>query len=131
MVSGIFTAAPSTVSSMPPIAWSFRPVAVTITSASSSRPSAARCPARDPLDVVGDDGGLTAAQGLEEVAVWHEADPLVPGVVRRFEVLVDVDTRGQLLTASLRMKFFTMSGRLRESWKNAIEARIAFHRTIG
>ncbi len=43
------------------------------------------------LDLVGHDRGLTMAETPEQVAVRDQTDPLVPGVVARLEVGVDVD----------------------------------------
>ena len=42
------------------------------------------------LDLVGDDRGAPAADRLEQVAVGHQAHALVPRVVARAEVGVDV-----------------------------------------
>ena len=39
------------------------------------------------VDVVGDDVGLAVPDGAEQVGVGYGAEPLVPGVVRRGEVL--------------------------------------------
>ena len=44
------------------------------------------------LDRIGDDVGLALADGLEQVAVGRQAQPLVPRVVARAEVLLDVDS---------------------------------------
>ena len=51
----------------------------------------------EPLDVVGDDRGLAAANGREQIAVGHKAQPLIPRVVSRVEVGVDVVALGQCL----------------------------------
>lgn len=51
---------------------------------------------REPVDAVGDDIGAALADDPEEVAVGHGAQPLVPRVVRRVEVGVDVETVRQL-----------------------------------
>ena len=47
----------------------------------------------ETLDGVGDDVGLAGLDRLEQVGVGHEADPLVPRVVRRREVGVDLVLR--------------------------------------
>ena len=51
----------------------------------------------EPDDSVGDHRGLAVADGLEQVGVGHCAQPLVPRVVGRVEVLVDGKARWQLL----------------------------------
>ena len=57
-------------------------MAVTIRSASSSRAGGERDPVLGEASrCVGDDRGVAAADRLEEVAVGHEAEALVPGVV--------------------------------------------------
>ena len=67
---------------MPPITCSLSPVAVTMMSASSSSPDFSRMPVSvKRLDVVGDDRGAALADRAEQVAVGHEAQPLVPGIV--------------------------------------------------
>ncbi len=47
----------------------------------------------EALDLVGDHGGLAGADRLEEIAVGHQAEPLVPRIVARGEMLLDVDVR--------------------------------------
>ena len=60
---------------------------------------------------------VPCAKRPEEVAVGDQAEPLVPRVVRRLEVLVDVDLRrAAALMVFLRMKPRSTSGRLRLSW---------------
>ena len=46
-------------------------------------------------DAVGDDLGPAGTQGREEVAVGQQAHALIPRLVRRVEVQVDVVARGQ------------------------------------
>ena len=93
-----FTAAPSTVSSMPPNGCMFRPVAVTMMSASSSRPDASMMPVSVKVSIRSVTTEARAvADRLEQVAVGYHAQPLVPRVVRRVEVLVDRVALGQLL----------------------------------
>ena len=46
--------------------------------------------ARKGVDLVGDDGGTLLADRLEQIAVGHEAEPLVPGIVARREMGRDV-----------------------------------------
>ena len=76
---------------MPPRKSTLSPVAVTITSASSSLAGLELDPPLgEGLDPVGDDLGLAPAQRLEEVAVGDQAHALVPGVVAGLEVGVDV-----------------------------------------
>ena len=78
-------------SRMPPRKSRLRPVAVTTTSASSSRAGLELDPALgEGLDAVGDDLGAAVGERLEEVGVGDQAEPLVPGVVARLEVGVDV-----------------------------------------
>jgi hypothetical protein len=72
---------------MPPITSSSRPVAETMMSAAISSPLARRTPhAVRRAICAGHDPRRTAAQGLEKVAVGHQAQALVPGVVARREV---------------------------------------------
>ncbi len=52
-------------------------------------------PLSEGLDPVGDDLGLAVAKRVEEVAAGDEAEALVPGVIARFEVGVDVVAGGQ------------------------------------
>ena len=81
---------PSTVRDMPPSNWTFKPVAVTMMSASSCLPDSSWMPRLgEGRDAVGDDRGGAAADRLEQVGVGHRAQPLVPRVVGRVEVLVD------------------------------------------
>ena len=55
-------------------------------------------PARgEVVDAVGDDLGAAVVERFEEVAVGHDAEPLVPGVVVRLEVRVDVVARRERL----------------------------------
>ena len=76
---------------MSPSTLRLKPVAVTMTSASSSwpdlQPDALRLEA---LDLVGDHRGLALAHALEQVGIGHEGDALLPGPVARVEVLVDL-----------------------------------------
>ncbi|MCG0062327.1 hypothetical protein L0F81_03315 [Streptomyces tricolor] len=50
----------------------------------------------EPVDVVGDDRGPPGRGRLEQIAVGHHAQPLVPGGVARGEVGVDVEVPGEL-----------------------------------
>jgi hypothetical protein len=66
-------------------------------SAGSSRPDAELDARRgEPLDGVGDHLGFPVADGAEQVAVGHYAQPLIPRIVSRTEVLFEVITLGQL-----------------------------------
>ena len=49
----------------------------------------------EPHDVVGHDRGVTRTQRPEERAVGGDAESLVPRVVARLEVSVDVEVVGQ------------------------------------
>ena len=89
-------------------------------SASSSSPDVSPMPVGvNRLDGVGDDRGPALAQRAEQVAVGHHAEPLVPRVVARLEVHVDVDVAGSCARAALRTSRLTSSGRRRASWKVA------------
>ena len=62
-----------------------------------ARPTASRMPRSvKRLDAVGDDRRAAASDRLEQVAVGHGAQPLVPRVVARAEVRVDGVALGQL-----------------------------------
>ena len=79
---------------MPPSASRLSPVAVTIDvglELRAGREPDARLGER--LDLVGDDRRAAARDRLEQVAVGHEAQALVPRVVARREVRVDVVAR--------------------------------------
>ena len=66
------------------------PVAATMMSASSSWPDFSLIPfSVNVVDVIGDDRGLAAADRFEHVVVGHEAEPLLPRLVGRREVLLD------------------------------------------
>ena len=76
---------------MPPSASRLSPVAVTIRSASSSAPDAKLMPVSVNVSM----WSVTiearpVADRLEQIAVGHEAEALVPRVVARLEVRVDV-----------------------------------------
>ena len=91
IVSANLTGLPSTTTWMPPSNCSLSPVAVTMISASSSRPDCRRMPASVKLlDLVGDDVRLARLDGAEEVGVGREAQPLVPWIVTRREMSGDV-----------------------------------------
>ncbi len=67
-------------------------------SASSSRPDSSRMPfSVNVVDPVGHHGRAAVLDRLEQVGVGHRAQPLVPRVVGRAEVLVDRIILGQLL----------------------------------
>ena len=84
---------------------------------------------RDP---VGHDRGRAAPQGAEQVAVGHQAQPLVPRVVRRVEVRVDVDTRPAAASRSAaRISLAHAVGQRRLSWYSAVVISTFFQRTIG
>ncbi len=60
-------------------------------SASSSLPILqADAVSGEGVDLVGDDGGALVPDRLEQVAVRHQAQPLVPGIVARGEMGGDV-----------------------------------------
>ena len=67
-------------------------------SASSSAPGR-KLEARlgERLDAVGDDRRAAVPDRLEQVAVRHQAQALIPRVVARLEVRVDVVTRRELV----------------------------------
>ena len=48
------------------------------------------------VDPVGDHRGVPVADGLEQVAIGNDAQPLIPRVVGGLEVLIDGITLGQL-----------------------------------
>src|SRR3954454_13598796 len=50
---------------------------------------------REGVDLVGDDGGALVADRLEQVAIGHQAQPLLPWIVARRKVLADVVFRPQ------------------------------------
>ena len=52
------------------------------------------------LDRVGDDLRAAVGERLEQVAVGHQAEPLLPGVVVGREVLVDREALGERLRRS-------------------------------
>ena len=96
MVSGRCTGSPSTESTAPPNAFRLSPVAVTTMSAGSSSPDVSSRPWGERVDPVGHDRRVAPADRPEQVSVGHQAQALVPGVVRRTEVGVDVVPVGQL-----------------------------------
>ena len=83
------------------------------------------------VDPVGDDRRVAVAQRAEQVAVGHEAHALVPRVVARREVRVDVEPSGSWRLTPERISFFTNFGRRRLSWKKACVTSTFFQRTIG
>ena len=107
---------------MPPSASRFRPVAVTTTSASSSAPEREAQPALgEGVDPVGDDRRAPRRRRLEQVAVGHEAHALVPRVVPRLEVRVDVVAGRQLRRDALAdERLGPARGARRLSWKNSV-----------
>ena len=77
-------------------------MAVTTMSAGSSWPEAEQDAGQgEALDGVGHHGDSTAPDGLEEVSVGDGTKALVPGVVARGEVGVDVVPGGQLALETL------------------------------
>ena len=52
---------------------------------------------RERLDAVGHDRRLPLPDRPKQVAAWHQAHPLVPGVVARVEVHIDRISVGKLL----------------------------------
>jgi hypothetical protein len=88
---------------MSPSAFSCRPVAVTTMSAASSLPGLqAHAGGGEGLDVVGDHRRTAVAQHLEQVAVGHHAQALVPGLVGRREVRHRVAGRAELVARHLQ-----------------------------
>ena len=75
---------------------------------------------------------VAAAQGAEQVAVGDQAQPLVPRVVRRVEVRVDVDAAAAASAVSRRMSLRAAGGTAAaELVDSAVESSTFFHRTIG
>ncbi len=71
-------------------------MAVTMMSASSSLPSFRRIPfLGEGVDLAGDDGRAFLPDRPEQVAVRHQAEPLLPGIVARREMRADVVVRTQ------------------------------------
>ena len=80
----------------------FSPVAVTTMSASSSSPDSSRTPVSVKVSIRSvTTEARPSPDRLEQVAVGHQAQPLVPRVVARLEVGVDVVAVGQLLDRHL------------------------------
>ena len=52
---------------------------------------------REALDVIGDDRHAPGIDFAEQIAVRHEAEPLVPGIVARREMRRDIVVRSELL----------------------------------
>ncbi len=90
MVSASVTGVPSTVSAAPPNAWTRRPVAVTMMSASRVRPDSRSSPVSVNVVI----RSVTTEAVPERMAANRspsggDAQPLVPGRVGRVEVFVD------------------------------------------
>ncbi|CAB4923947.1 unannotated protein [freshwater metagenome] len=68
---------------------------------------------------VGHHGRAAGANGLEEIAVRHDAQPLVPRGIRRLEVLVDIVSTRKL---RLRHRSEHPAGRLRRTSTQLIRA---------
>ena len=95
------TVSPSMLSDIPPMGSRFSPVAVTTTSASRCSPdsSCTPCSVNVAIRPVAIEAS-PARRAAEQVAVRNQAEPLVPGVVGRVEVRVDVEVLRQLLLRS-------------------------------
>ena len=108
---------PSTLIRMPPRKSRLRPVAVIDDVGLQLAARLELDPALgEGLDPVGDDLGAAVADRPEEVGVGDQAEALVPGVVARLEVGVDVVAgRQRLRSRRLRSSFLISSGRLRLS----------------
>ena len=97
-VSPSSTDSPSTVSSSPPSISMLKAGGVTITSATIvSPPQQAHAVRGEAIDLRRHDARAAVAQHFEEVAVGGQAHALVPRVVGRREVRLDVVAGGQLL----------------------------------
>ena len=81
---------PSTVNSIPPNKFNFRPVAAGIPPAGCSglEPDPA---GRERVNLVRDDGDRAAADRFEQVAVGDDAYALVPWVVTRREMPLNIE----------------------------------------
>ena len=88
------TVRPSTLTSRPPSTCRTSPVAVTMMSASSSLPSFSLMPflVKVSISLVTTEARLSRI-ALEQVAVGHQAQPLIPGIVARREMRGDVVVR--------------------------------------
>ena len=74
---------------------------------------------------------LPSREHLEEVAVGDEAHALVPRLVARLEVRVDVVARRKLRSTPLRIRRLIRPGARRLARKKALASRAFFQRTIG
>src|SRR3712207_7972835 len=77
------------------------------------------------------DGRLAVFDGLEEIAVGHQRDPLLPRPVPRVEVLVDVEPIGQYrlhsLDQHLANQLWLLVGQDRKSTRlNSSHANISY-----
>ena len=83
------------------------------------------------VDGVGDHRRPAGPDGREQVAVGHDAQPLVPGVVAGREVPVDVVAGRQPARRARRSSRFTRPGARRLSWKLTVASSTFFQRTTG
>ena len=124
-MSGRWTTRPSTVSSMPPSASSLQAGRghhdVGLELFAGFQPQAALREGRDPA---GDHRGPLVADGAEQVAVRHQAQALVPGVVGWLEMRVDLVPGGQLLD---RHAADPVSHHLRPSLAELVDQRADEH----
>jgi len=79
-------------------------------------------------DVVGDHGGAALADRGVEVGVGDQAHPLVPRVVARLEVGVDVVSSGQVVGRTRRSSHFTNAGNLRDKNQNTASIKALYIR---